>query len=450
MRAISSSSNFKLQVPNFKTQFSNFTLALSASLFSLLLFPAPAPAQAPAAASGAEALLAQADEVLQEMSKITGLPVKGPLKKRVLSRTEIREFLEEALEAEYTPEQIYKEEAQLKAFGLVSREFDLKEFLLAFYTEQAAGAYDPRLKTMVIADWPEAQMQAMVLAHELTHALQDQNFDLTEFMRAERGNDDATAARQALMEGHATAAMMQRTLGSVPISALPSLQTMMEGVIHQQFTEFPAFTKAPYFFRVQAMFPYIQGMGFVQRALQVKGGWENLGTIFNRPPKLTKEIIDPKLYFEGAAPPPIALPRPPALEGFPGLRRVSENSFGQLGYSSLLGQFISAAEAKNIAPNWLADRFIVYENRPAGRFALVARTRWSGPEQALAFFRDYHTILTKKFPELTPEPHSSPDRFIGTAAGGNVVLIRKGDECLWAEGVPADKTDAMLKWLGSL
>ena len=129
---------------------------------------------------------------------------------------------------------------------------------------------------------------------------------------------------------------------------------------------------------------------------------------------------------------------------------LSENSFGQLGYFSLLGQFISEAEAKNIAPNWLADRFIVYEAKADGRLALVARTRWTGPELALAFFRDYHTILTMKFPGLVSDPRSTSDLFIATTTDGNVILLRKGDECRWAEGVPAEKTEAMLKWLQSL
>lgn len=419
-------------------------------LIALLASPSIAIAQAPASAPEQQALLAQADEVLAEMSKLTGLPIKGPLKKQVLSRPEIRKFLEETLDEEYTPTQIHKEEAELKAFGLVSKEFNLKEFLLAFYTEQAAGVYDPRRKTMIIAEWLAANIQEMVLAHELTHALQDQNFDLLKFMYAERDNDDASAARQAVMEGHATAAMIQRMMGGAPLAALPSLQPMMEGVIQQQFAEFPAFTKAPYFFRLQALFPYIHGMGFVQKALQVEGGWENLDTIFRNPPTLTKEIFEPSIYFDGKPPAPVALPRPPALEGVRGLRVLSESSFGQLGYFALLGQFISEAEAKKIAPSWLADRFIVYESKADGRFALVARSRWTGPELALAFFRDYHTILTTKFPGLVADPRSTSDLFIATTTNGNLILLRKGDECRWAEGVPAEKTEAMLKWLESL
>jgi len=450
MRATTPVSNLCFRVSVFVSR-QLLSMAAAISVLPLLTcLPTPAFAQVPtAAAPKAASLLATADAVLQEMSAVTGLPIKGPLKKLILSRAEIRKFLEENLDEEYTPQQIRKEEAQLKAFGLVSKEFDLRKFLLSFYTEQAAGAYDPHRKTMFIADWPAEEMQRLVLAHELTHALQDQNFDLVQFMRAQRANDDASGARQALMEGHATAAMMQKMIGNVPLNALPLLQPLMESVIHQQYAEFPAFTAAPYFLRVEALFPYIQGMGFVQAALR-EGGWEKLNGVFAHPPSTTKEIFEPSLYLEKRTLPAVELACPPLLEGAAGLHVLTENTFGQLGYYALLGQFISEAEAKTLAPNWLADRYIIYESSGGGSLALVARTRWSDPEQALSFFRDYHTILTKKYPELAPDPRSSTDLFVGAAASGQIILLRKGDECRWAEGVPATQTDAVLNWLRSL
>jgi len=420
---------------------------------AILLSAAGALAQAsatqPPAVSSAQSLLTQADEVLAEMSRITGLPIKAPLKKLVLPRGEIRKYLEESLHEEYTPEEIHVQESVLKAFGLVTPEFDLAKFLISFYTEQAAGAYDPRRKTMFIADWPTPEMQRLVLAHELTHALQDQNFDLVKFLRAQRSNDDATNARQAVMEGHATAAMLQRMLGPVSLSSIPSLEPLLASMVNQQMTEFPAFTSAPYFFRLQALFPYAQGMGFMYTGLQ-RGGWETLNELFERPPETTKEIFDPSFYYESESLPAISLDRPPALEGVSGLRVLTENTFGELGYYSLLGQFISEEDAKTVATGWLGDRYILYEGSTAGQLTLVARTRWASPETALAFFRDYHTILSKKYPELTPDKRSTTDLFIGSAANGQVILLRKGEECLWAEGVPAAKTDAMLTWIGSL
>ena len=437
----------KLQIPFSRFPFPVSTL--SAALFLLALSFAPGLAQEPPTTAPASPLLATADDVFREMSRITGLPIHAPLKKRIVARAEIRKILEQNLHEEYTPQEIHVQEMVLRAFGLVSRDFELAKFLINFYTEQAAGAYDPRRKTMFIADWPTEEMQRLVLAHELTHALQDQSFDMDKFLHAERQNDDATNARQAVVEGYAMAATMQQMLGSVDLASVPSLAPLMASMVNKQMGEFPAFTSAPFFFRMQALFPYAQGMGFMQRGLQL-GGWKKLNALFSNPPTTTREIFEPSVYFDQQPLPAISLSRPPALEGMTGIKRLTENNVGELGYYSLLGQLISEDEAKTVAAGWLADRFILYEGARADQFALVARTRWSSAETALAFFRDYHTILSKKYPELTADKRSSTDLFVGAATNGQVILLRQGDECLWAEGVPAAQTDAMLSWLKSL
>ncbi|PYV01361.1 MAG: hypothetical protein DMG26_13760, partial [Acidobacteria bacterium] len=128
----------------------------------------------------------------------------------------------------------------------------LGKFLVSFYTEQAAGVYDPRRKTMLIADWVGEDMQKMVLAHELTHALQDQNFDLEKFLHAVRDDDDSTSARQAIVEGHATAAMMQEMIKPASLTTMPSLQPLMGMMIQRPMAQFPAFSGAPFFFRPSA------------------------------------------------------------------------------------------------------------------------------------------------------------------------------------------------------
>jgi hypothetical protein len=415
------------------------------ALSLLLLFATAAAAQQPSA----QELLSQADEVLQEMSEITGLPIKGPVKKQVISRPEIEKYLIQNMQEEMTPEEIHAEEALVRAFGLVSRDFDLEKFLVSFYTEQAAGFYDPRRKTMFIADWVPAETQSMVLSHELTHALQDQNWDLESYLHGARGDEDATNARQAVVEGHATAAMLQQVAGGADLGELPSIAPLMEMVIHQQFEEYPAFSNAPYFFRMEALFPYVQGMGFIQAGLQ-RGGWKDLKVLFENPPGTTKEIFEPQTYFSHRAFSPIALVHPPALDGVGGLRFLSENSMGELGYYSLLGQLISEDEAKTLGPAWLSDRYLLYERSGGGDYTLVARTRWTSPETSLAFFRDYHTILAHKYTELITDKRSSPDEFIGSASNGVILLLRNGDECLWAEGVPAAKAETMLAWLRAL
>jgi len=227
---------------------------LTALTFLLLACAVPT-ARLLAAGQGAPDLLAQADEVLRQMSELTGLPIKSPLKKQIISRAEVEKYLAENLHVEMTPQEIHIQEATLQAFGLVAPDFNLEKFLIRFYTEQAAGFYDPRRKTMCIADWVEPDMQRLVLAHELTHALQDQNFDLDRFLKAVRPDDDASSARQAIVEGHATAAMMQQLMAPMKLEEMPALEPLMAQVIHQQFEEFPAFNRAPFFFRLQALLP---------------------------------------------------------------------------------------------------------------------------------------------------------------------------------------------------
>jgi len=399
--------------------------------------------------SSAPALLAQADEVFRQMSEMTGLPIKAPLHKQVFSRPEVEKYLTENIHTEATPAEIHAQEALLRALGLVSRDFDLEKFLIKFYTEQAAGFYDPKRKTMFIADWVPEDTQGMVLSHELTHALQDQSWDLEEYLHAVRDNDDGTAARQAVVEGYATAAMLQQMTGPVDLGQLPSLTPLMELVIQQQFEEYPTFSGAPYFFRMQALFPYVQGLGFVQAGLQ-QGGWKSLNAMFDDPPVATKQIFEPQTYFARSLPPALNLTRPAVLEGVSGLRFLTENVMGELGYYSLLGQLISEDEAKTTGEAWVADRYLLYEYSGTRDYALVARTRWTSPETALAFFRDYHTMLAHKYPELVTDQRSTTDVFIGRAANGATALLRKGNECVWAEGVPTAKANAMLDWLRAL
>lgn len=405
-------------------------------------------APSPKSQESLQSLLSSADSVLQEMSRITGLPIKAPLKKKIVTRDQIHRYLTESLHAEYSPREIHQQEVVLKAFGLVSREFNLGEFLVKFYTEQAAGMYDQRSKTMLIADWIAPEMQQMVLSHELTHALQDQNFDLEKFLREVRSDDDAGNARQALVEGYATAAMIQKMIEPASLAELPTLAPFMNQAVQMQTQEFPAFSSAPFFFRFQALFPYTEGLGFVQQGLSI-GGWPRLNQVFSRPPNRTNEIFHPSIYFQQQALPSVILARSTPLSAEPDLQLVDENSMGELGYYALLGQFISEAEARSVAQGWQGDRYIVYENARASRYALVASTRWGSPENSLAFFRDYHTILARKYPELTPDPRTKEEMFVGSTSSGKVILLRDADECLWAEGVPEAQVDRMMTYLRS-
>src|SRR5580692_5749762 len=132
----------------------------------------------------AEELFRDVDQILQFASKDSGLPIKKEVKRRLTSRDEVVAYLEKNMAEDKDAQRLRRSELVLKKFGLLPRNFDLQTFLVALLREQVAGYYDPKTATVNLLDWIDADQQRPVLAHELTHALQDQSFGLEKWMKA--------------------------------------------------------------------------------------------------------------------------------------------------------------------------------------------------------------------------------------------------------------------------
>src|SRR3990170_5466823 len=153
-------------------------------------------------ATNAEFLRA-ADEVLAEMSKLLSLPVREPLKRSVRTREEIREYVTRSMREGQDRAKRYADVRMLEALGLLPKGYPLEQKLIALLTEQIAGVYDPGEREFFIASWTEAAEQRVIMAHELTHALEDQHFHIEQWSKAVKDNDDAGFARDAVLEGSA-------------------------------------------------------------------------------------------------------------------------------------------------------------------------------------------------------------------------------------------------------
>src|SRR5215831_7784750 len=103
---------------------------------------------------------------------------------------------------------MHAEEVTLKKLGLAPPDFQYRALMLRVLTEQVAGYYDPKVQTFHLADWVDVDGQRPIMAHELTHALQDQHFNLRRFEHWPKGDSDAELAAHALIEGDATLAMV--------------------------------------------------------------------------------------------------------------------------------------------------------------------------------------------------------------------------------------------------
>jgi len=129
----------------------------------------------------AEQLFHSVDEIMDFDSQQTGLPIKREIKRKLTSRDEVVSFLTKHLNDEDT-KRLRRSELVLKKFGLLPRDFNLQTFLVALLREEVAGYYDPKTKTVNLLDWVPMEEQEPVMAHELTHALQDQSVNLQRWM----------------------------------------------------------------------------------------------------------------------------------------------------------------------------------------------------------------------------------------------------------------------------
>src|SRR5580692_1534136 len=238
------------------------TLFFSAARFASAQQAATAPATAtPSVGTSNPEFLATADEVVKEMSQITGWSIKTPLKKSIRSREEIHACVLKQMDDEKDAKERYASTRSAEAFGLIPKGFDLENFLVELLTEQIAGLYDPKAHEFYIADWIAPEDQRMVMSHELTHALQDQQFQIEPWVKAARPNDDAELARESVLEGSAMAGMLDYTLRDKGLK-LRELPDIDPSVFVGDLSDTPMLKKAPPFIKDSLMFPYFAGLSF--------------------------------------------------------------------------------------------------------------------------------------------------------------------------------------------
>jgi hypothetical protein len=416
-------------------RFSSIVKRLTFCLFFLALSnlsaqQTPAPSAQPPVATSPTDFAQAADEVLQDMSEITGLSLVTPLKKTLRSREEIRAYVIRQMNEDKDVAQRYADEKAAEAFGLLPKNFNLDSFMVELLTEQIAGLYDPKAHEFYIANWIPLEDQRMVMAHELTHALQDQHFQIESWLKAARPNDDAELAREAFLEGSAMAAMVDYLLQGTGKS-LNNMPEFDPSILTGDLSSSPSLQKAPPFIKDTLVFPYFAGMTFTAAALK-PAGWSAVGKVFSNPPASTQQIMHPNLYKSGHAADPVTLP---AIDGNLGKqwKKLDENLMGEFGWLEVLKQFLGDQRAKPLAAGWDGDRYQLFENQLSKRLLLVSRLHLSSQENAARFFGQYSELLEKKHDQRT-NLFRRPNFFSFDTPDGGVFLRCAGSECIVLEG----------------
>jgi hypothetical protein len=427
---------------------------------------ATVPAEHHLSQAEAEKLFQSIDEILQFVSKDTGLLIKEPIKRRLVTREEVGSFLEKRMKEDKDAEKLEKSETSLKKFRLLPKDFNLRSFMLTLMKEQVAGYYDPKTKTVNLLDWVDPEEQKPVMAHELTHALQDQNFGMEKWMEAggkpkniqeEIEQDERRGAREAVIEGQGMIVLIDYMLRpyKIRVTEAPQFVGMMRAGMGSgaDVSGSPVFSNAPLFLRDSLMFPYSTGMDFILQ-VELKHGTEaGFAGLLQNPPTTTRNIMEPQTYISGETVPNVKVADLDKVLG-KSWQRWDYGFMGEYDVELMFKQWLNAATADAISPSWRGGYYLSYKKPrttpgPDGKLdeanmALVYVSTWASPEAAKLFVDDYAKALGKRYSKVTVTKTMAED---GSGEWmteeGPVVIDQRGDSVFVSESFESATADEL-------
>jgi hypothetical protein len=398
------------------------------------------------------------EHILPGMRKIS---FKHEVKRDVTAREQLRDVIRKEIDEDKSPAEFHGDEIAMKALGFIPKSLDLKETMLQIYSEEIAAFYDPKTKTMHLIKEPEEKTKKSpsflerflgkksgfdkdenktVIAHELTHALSDQNHDLDAMSNQIKGDDDRDLAFSSLVEGEATltmfAAQMSDWDGSkmskIPSASLDRTFGLMMPLMSMAGGK--AMRNAPAVFGEMLMFPYLRGMVFCSK-LTNDGGWEAIDVAYDSPPLSTEQVLHPEKYrLKPDAPMAVDLGK---LEIPSEWKEVTRNVAGEFQIAVLLAKH----HGKAAGAGWDGDGFAAFEG-PQGELGLAWLSTWDSDDDAKEFARSYARFQTQKLEGDDKEPDVVPEIYgrVRADSGAVYYVERRGADVAVVEGFPRDAT----------
>jgi hypothetical protein len=355
----------------------------------------PAPTEAVGLALSDDAALEAMHVIEEQVSELRGLETLEPVSKALLTNDELRQRIEKDVLEDYSEQEARDDVLLYVAFELMEKDTDLYNLLIDLQTEQVAGFYDPETEEMnvVKSNQQPGALERSVFAHEYTHALQDQHFDLeamgfTDDENKEDEDSERDFAIRCLVEGDAMLLQQQHMMQYFDPDELRE-------VFNQALAaDSSVLDAAPDILRESLLFPYEGGLLFVT-GLYAEGGWAAVDAAYTNPPLSSEQILHPELY-PGDVPQMITLPPLTDTLGA-GWRLVDENTVGEFALNLYLDVHVSPAQAEAAAEGWGGDRYAVHWREDESAFVLVLRLAWDTPTDASEFFETYVQFAGDRF-----------------------------------------------------
>jgi hypothetical protein len=349
--------------------------------------------------------------------------------------------MESDLMRDYTENQLRADGTAGALVGLYPSGIDLKAESLKLLRNQVAGFYDPHSKEMVLVaggtnlgfftNTAEFVAQhdvggEMVLAHELTHALQDQHFDLDKKLDQVKNNDDSALALKSVAEGDATLAGYAYVAGRMDASMIDGLLTYLPDIAKELTKEAP---DTPDGLAIPLVFQYSDGVRFVAEAYR-RGGWKAVDALYANPPLSTHQVIHSDDYF--------VHPKPPVRVAIHGYERtmsswskVDDDTYGELLLRIILQRNLGKdAPEVALAGRWAGDQMVILQS---GRQISVIWLLVFAESGTAAKFAAVYTTTLDKLLGNTRHEVDYRDREVLVAIGAAAQAMETLEPSIWSE-----------------
>ncbi|MDA0836619.1 MAG: hypothetical protein O3B01_23785 [Planctomycetota bacterium] len=378
----------------------------------------------------------RSDRIGAHIAKIRGLPFRGPVKKGIQNKEELRNYLQELMLRKQPKEKMDALARAYAMLGLMPRGIDLSKVVLDLLQQQVAGFYDPETKALyLINEWNMSQ--SSIISHELMHALQDQHFDLLSLPMEDEKREDVMNAVRCVVEGEGMLMMFlyvsdkdadvgafETLLGEGYKSYITALDRGIEMKLDDDSfmssLGMGGLANVPRVLKESLILPYMAGLVFVHRAWQ-KGGWQGVNDLYQDMPQSTEQILHIEKYFDEIDRPTVIEIMEPEKLAPEGFNLIYESVLGELYISVLMRDLRGNKASKSAWEGWDGDLYLAFLNPETDTELCIWSTVWDSENDAGEFAEQYRLAESARTSEK-PEP------------GVELAVVLEGSEVFIARG----------------
>ncbi len=349
------------------------------------LQPNQTPVSTPVFSQLTEEELAVAATIEEDVSSVRTQAGPAQLERELVSESGLYQAMSNYLLTEENLAQLAVDQIVLQAFGFINGDTDLTRGFISSKADPVGGYFDQDEGIIYVVGSEFGPGQQYIYAHEYAHAIQDVNFGLQKlgiYPNCEK-SFQACLASQAIVEGEAT---LVENLWYALHPPAGNLNEFLDQIPSVRFDD----GTIPAYYRMNAQFPFEQGLEFV-RSIYEEGGWKAVNRLYGYLPATTEQILHPEKYQRGEEGADMSHPDL-TLVLKDGWELVRDESLGEwetfllLAYNDYPDASLPVGAAEAAAAGWAGDEYQVYYNADTGKTFLSAYWLWETDDDANDFY----------------------------------------------------------------